>query len=193
MGTGARRATPTEERVIIAIDRAIYRIARHWVWVLNIVGVFMVGLPLLAPILESSGHRTLASFIYDPFGLICHQVPDRSFHILGYKMAYCERCFAIYGATLLLGLVYGASRRSMRPATILEVVVLNIPMALDGFTQLFGWRESTWELRVITGSLFALAVAWFVFPRLQNGFGEIQNTVEQRFERLVREGRAAPL
>ncbi|HEX7103798.1 MAG TPA: DUF2085 domain-containing protein [Nitrolancea sp.] len=193
MGTGARHATPTEERVIIAIDRAIYRIARHWVWVLNIVGVFMVGLPLIAPVLESSGHRTLASFIYDPFSLICHQVPDRSFHILGYKMAYCERCFAIYGATLLLGLVYGASRRSMRPATILEVVVLNIPMALDGFTQLFGWRESTWELRVITGSLFALAVAWFVFPRLQNGFGEIQNTVEQRFERLVREGRAAPL
>jgi predicted MFS family arabinose efflux permease len=66
-------------------------------------------------------------------------------------------------------------------------------MALDGFTQLFGWRESTWELRVVTGSLFALAVAWFVFPRLQRGFGEIQQTVEQRFERLVREGRAAPL
>jgi uncharacterized membrane protein len=193
MGTGARRATPTEERVIIAIDRAIYHIARHWVWVLNVVGLFMVGLPLLAPILESSGYGTLASIIYDPFSLICHQLPDRSFHILGYKMAYCERCFAIYGATLLLGLVYGASRRSMRPATLLEAAVLCIPMALDGFTQLFGWRESTWELRVVTGSLFALAVAWFVFPRLQRGFGEIQQTVEQRFERLVREGRAAPL
>lgn len=181
MGTGARRATPTEERVIIAIDRAIYHVARHWVWVLNIVGVLMVGLPLLAPTLESSGHHRLASLIYDPFSLICHQLPERSFHIFGYKMAYCERCFAIYGATLLLGLIYGASRRSMRPATILEAVVLSIPMAIDGFTQLFGWRESTWELRVVTGSLFALAIAWFVFPRLQSGFAEIAHTVEQRF------------
>lgn len=193
MGTGARRATPTEERVIIAIDRAIYHVARHWVWVLNVVGVFMVGLPLLAPILVSSNHQRLASLIYDPFSLICHQLPDRSFHIFGYKMAYCERCFAIYGVTLLLGLVYGASRRRMRPATILEAAILCIPMAIDGFTQLFGWRVSTWELRVLTGSLFALAVAWFVFPRLQSGFNEIADTVEQRFDRLVREGRTAPL
>jgi uncharacterized membrane protein len=193
MGTGTRRATPREERAIIAIDRAIYHLARHWVWVLNLVGAIMVGLPLLAPVLASSGHRTLANLIYDPFSLICHQLPDRSFHIFGYKMAYCERCFAIYGATLLLGLVYGASRRSMRPASVLEACLLSTPMAIDGFTQLFGWRESTWELRVITGSLFALAVAWFVFPRLQNGFGEIERTVEERFDRLVRDGRAAPL
>lgn len=193
MGSGARRTTPTEERVIIAIDRAIYHVARRWIWVLNIVGAFMVGLPLLAPFLASSGHHRFASVIYDPFSLICNQLPERSFHIFGYKMAYCERCFAIYGAMLLLGLIYGASRRSMRPATILEVFVLSLPMAIDGFTQLFGWRESTWELRVVTGSLFALAIAWFVFPRLQKGFAEIVQTVEERFDRLVREGRAAPL
>jgi hypothetical protein len=48
-------------------------------------------------------------------------------------------------------------------------------------------------LRVVTGSIFALAVAWFVFPRLQIGFGEIEETVAKRFDRLVREGRAAPL
>ena len=33
------------------------------------------------------------------------------------------------------------------------VVVLGLaPIAIDGFTQLFGWRESTNELRVITGA-----------------------------------------
>lgn len=193
METGARQAITREERFIIAIDRAIYHVARRWIWVLNIVGAFMFALPILAPMLKASSHQTLANLIYDPFSLICNQLPDRSFHILGYQMAYCERCFAIYGATLFLGLVYGASRRTTRPATILEAIVLSLPMAIDGFTQLFGWRESTWELRVVTGSLFALAVAWFVFPRLQLGFGEIVHIVEQRFDRLVREGRAAPL
>jgi hypothetical protein len=44
-------------------------------------------------------------------------------------------------------------------------------MALDGFTQLFGWRESTWELRVSTGLLFGLASGWLVLPHLDSAFG----------------------
>ena len=39
-------------------------------------------------------------------------------------------------------------------------------MALDGFPQLFGWRESTVELRTLTGALFGLASLWLVYPRL---------------------------
>src|ERR1700682_2051648 len=45
-------------------------------------------------------------------------------------------------------------------------------MAIDGFTQLFGWRESTWELRVVTGLLFGLASGWLVLPRLDAAFGQ---------------------
>ena len=42
-----------------------------------------------------------------------------------------------------------------------------LPMAVDGITQMFGWRESTWELRVITGTLFGLGNVWFVLPLMQ--------------------------
>jgi uncharacterized membrane protein len=41
-----------------------------------------------------------------------------------------------------------------------------MPMAVDGFTQLFGLRESTWQLRTLTGGLFGLACVWFGFPLL---------------------------
>ncbi len=37
--------------------------------------------------------------------------------------------------------------------------------ALDGLTQLVGWRESTWELRIATGVLFGIASGWFLYPR----------------------------
>jgi len=37
-------------------------------------------------------------------------------------------------------------------------------MAWDGTTQLFGWRESTWALRVITGTLFGGGTVWFALP-----------------------------
>jgi len=40
--------------------------------------------------------------------------------------------------------------RGLSPAQT-GVVLGLLPIALDGFTQLFGWRESTNELRVITG------------------------------------------
>ncbi len=193
MQSTIRVRSPREERIILGIDRAIYHVARHWIWLLNTVGVLFVGLPLLAPVLLAEGHRTMANMIYKPFHLICHQLPQRSFHIMGYKMAYCERDFAIYLGLLILGLVYGFSSRKIRPATLKELGLFCIPIAIDGFTQLFGWRESTWQLRVITGSIFAVGVAWVTFPRLEYGFREIVTTVEKRFERLAREGRVAPL
>jgi uncharacterized membrane protein len=87
-------------------------------------------------------------------------------------MAVCERDLAIYVGLLLVGLVY-ARRRGTRPRPLgfKWYCVLILPMAVDGFTQLFGWRESTWEQRVVTGLLFGLASAWLVLPRLDDAFG----------------------
>ncbi len=39
-------------------------------------------------------------------------------------------------------------------------------MAVDGFTQLVGWRESTVELRTLTGALFGAASVWLIYPRV---------------------------
>jgi uncharacterized membrane protein len=94
---------------------------------------------------------------------------------LGWKMAFCERDLAIYVGLLLVGLVF-ARQRDLRPASFGLYLVLVLPMAVDGFTQLFGWRESTWQLRVVTGLLFGLASAWLVLPRLDASFGLLPST-----------------
>ncbi|HYK85090.1 MAG TPA: DUF2085 domain-containing protein, partial [Ktedonobacteraceae bacterium] len=49
---------------------------------------------------------------------------------------------------------------------------LMLPMAWDGVTQMFGWRESTMELRVLTGTIFGLANIWFVLPLIQKTLDE---------------------
>jgi hypothetical protein len=42
-----------------------------------------------------------------------------------------------------------------------------VPIAWDGITQMFGLRESTWVLRVITGTLFGFGNVWFALPLMQ--------------------------
>jgi uncharacterized membrane protein len=46
-------------------------------------------------------------------------------------------------------------------------VLAMLPMALDGGTQLFGWRESNLGLRLLTGLIFGLATAWFLLPQIE--------------------------
>ena len=174
---------------------------RHWLSTVNMaLGVFIAG-ALLAPILAALGWRSAADGLYAAYRFTCHEWAFRSFFLfgadrpplavysqqqlanlgadpfsfigspdLGWKMAFCERDLAIYLALLAAGL-YFARWRHVRPASFLVYGILILPMALDGFTQLFGWRESTWELRVVTGLLFGLASAWLVLPRLDVAFG----------------------
>jgi len=172
---------------------------RHWLATLNVaLSTFLAG-ALAAPFLAAIGWQPGAQALYAAYHFTCHQWAFRSFFLfgpepvsvygqqqladqgldpfsfigssdLGWKMAFCERDLAIYVGLLAIGLVY-ARHRDMRPASFWLYGLLILPMAIDGFTQLFGWRESTWQLRVVTGLLFGLASAWLVLPRLDASFG----------------------
>jgi uncharacterized membrane protein len=174
---------------------------RHWLATVNAALAIFIAGALAAPMLTVLGWRSAADALYAAYHLTCHQWAFRSFFLfapgqppltvyshqhladlgtepfsfvgnpdLGWKMAFCERDLAIYVALLVAGLYY-AQRRGLRPASFLVYGILILPMALDGFTQLFGWRESTWELRVVTGLLFGFASGWLVLPRLDVAFG----------------------
>lgn len=181
------------EPLILRIDRKIYTFARHWLLVFNVTAFFFATMPIIIPLLASQGYTSLASWLHMSFGLMCHQMPERSFTLFGEQMALCHRMSAIYGATFIAGIGYAIVRDRLPPLSFRGMLFMAAPMAIDGFTQLFGLRESVWELRLLTGSLFALGVMWFALPRLEDGFREIRTVVETRFKRLVREGRGNPL
>jgi uncharacterized membrane protein len=172
-------------------------VARGWLPVLNgAVALFIAG-ALAAPLLGWAGSRDAADALYGIYRLTCHQWAFRSFFLfggqalyspeqlqalgvdpfgfvgqpgLGWKMAFCERDLAIYLAALVIGLAY-AAQRGLPHLSMSMYGLLILPMALDGFTQFFGWRESTWELRVITGLLFGGASVWLLYPRFDAAFG----------------------
>ncbi len=177
--------SPRMRAFVLKVDRGVLAVARHWLLTVNLMSGIFVGLPILGPWLRSHGFELPASVLYAAYALTCHQRPDRSFFVFGHKMCLCQRCMAIYGAVFVLGMFYGLVRRYARPLRLRWMLVLWAPMALDGFTQLFGWRESTWELRLITGALFGLSCIWMGFPYLEEGFAGIRRDLEARFARIA--------
>ncbi|MDE1797966.1 MAG: DUF2085 domain-containing protein, partial [Candidatus Micrarchaeota archaeon] len=86
--------------------------------------------------------------------------------VAGYKVPVCSRDVGIYGLMLLGGLAWPFVRKphSRRWPWIGWLVLALLPTAIDGFTQLFGWRESTNLLRLWTGAIMGLGMAFFLIP-----------------------------
>ena len=87
------------------------------------------------------------------FDYICHRKPGRSFFYKGRQFPVCARCtgFYISGITSIILLNFIPVPYSI--TTLLIGIILLIPCAIDGFTQLFEMRESINILRLITGLL----------------------------------------
>lgn len=179
--------SPRTRAFVLRVDRAVLAVARHWVLAVGIISGLYAGLPLLGPWLLSRGLTFPANVLYFFYGLTCHQLPARSFFVFGHKMCYCQRCCAIYSGVFVFGLLFPLVSRWVQPLRWRWMFLLWVPMALDGFTQLFGLRESTWELRVITGTLFALSCVWVAFPHLARAFAEMRGDLEARFRRVALE------
>ncbi|MBC3517186.1 DUF2085 domain-containing protein [Neobittarella massiliensis] len=77
----------------------------------------------------------------------CHQMPKRSFFIHGYQFPVCARCTGLLVGNILSILLIPV----IQPKAV--AVILLLPLALDGLTQLANWRESTNWLRFLTGVL----------------------------------------
>jgi uncharacterized membrane protein len=164
------------------IDRGVLALSRYWLGALIAYGAVLTALPVAAPMLKTSGLTSLSSPIYFAYSFICHQRPDRSFHIHGEQMAFCARDLAIFGGAVLVALLYGVYRRFARAREMptFMLVLTALPMAIDGLTQLAGFRESSWELRVLTGLLFSIGAGWFVLPRMEAGFASLRGDIALR-------------
>ncbi len=200
------------QRITWLVTRLLHGLSRHWLVVANLALALYIGLPLLAPVLMHAGHEGWGQAIHTLFYVTCHQLPERSFflfgpsavysraelvaltgepvslrfagnELVGYKMAVCERCAAIYGGWLLWGLLFGLVRHRLRPLSVRGVLLLLAPMAVDGFGQLLGAWESTWLSRTLTGLLFALAVVWFAYPYIEKGMRDMAREAQEMLAR----------
>ena len=148
----------------------------------------MVGVKTLEQV---TGFQNLA----DPFNI--SRLYARQFignATLGYKVAVCERCVAIYAAILLFGLIYGSLKRQIPSLHwMLWFLIGIVPIGIDGFWQLlsqFNWSwlvtympyyESTPFMRVLTGGLFGFMTAWFAFPSIEESMKDTREVLIKKF------------
>jgi hypothetical protein len=73
--------------------------------VATVFAIAWVMLVVAAPQLSPS----VAAFIYAFGSLICHQRPERSFHLAGAQLPVCARCLGIYMGVAIGSIVATAS------------------------------------------------------------------------------------
>lgn len=112
--------------------------------------------------------------------------------IVGYKIAICQRCLAIYGTMLMFGIFFDLSGRRLKPIPwYIWFLIGLVPLGLDGVSQLPSltggvlpaWlpsRESTPFYRVITGGLFGLTTVWYLYPYIEESMIETRNLLMKK-------------
>ena len=93
-------ATRKSDRLTRLVNRAVYRLAKHWLALLSIAWGLYAGLPLLAPVLMNAGWTTPAKIIYTVYRPACHQRPERSFFLGGPQVAYTPEELVAAGLSL---------------------------------------------------------------------------------------------
>ena len=123
--------------------------------------VMWLMLILMSPVALASGRlSTLTLAVYHAGSLVCHQRPERSFHLAGAQLPVCARCFGLYlsGA---VGLVVGSRRRgSISAATSrLLLVMAALPIAVTVALEWLGLIHTTNIVRMLTGLPLGFAAA----------------------------------
>ena len=164
-------------------------LAKHWLFIFTVLVLLFI-IPIVGySYLMSTGNpilQSIAHVIFVLYKVTCHQLPERSLFVFGYQMTVCSRCFAIYAAFLAGCIAFAFVRKRLKIWSLKYFVILCIPMAIDGFAQLFGvplprgigpgfeliWSaESTNLFRIITGVIFGFGCAMYVLPYLEEIFG----------------------
>jgi len=157
------------------------------IWIFTTtVALLILGLIIGAPLAEAHGHSSFAFAVYKAFGFVCHQIPERSFHVAGYKFAVCSRCTGLYSGFAGAALVYPLTRSLKQTDTPrgLWLILAAVPLAIDFALGYFSIWSNTHLSRFSTGALLGAVAVFYVMP----GLIELASMVKPCFDRkLLRE------
>ncbi|GHO45527.1 DUF2085 domain-containing protein [Ktedonospora formicarum] len=163
----ARRQNRVSRALTDFSDKSASFLTKHWAKIITSVLGILVFAAISVPFLSYLGLDVISKPIFYTLHYVCAQIPSHSFYIFGHQLGMCARNFSIYASMFVGSLIFTLSGNRMRGIPWWAWILLMVPIALDGFTQMFGLRESSWELRLLTGTLFGFGNVWFALPMMQ--------------------------
>jgi uncharacterized membrane protein len=150
--------------------------ARLWHIVFVCATAAWAGALVLAPVVVGSAHvsrldAALLTAVYAAGGAICHQLPARSFHLLGAQLPVCARCTGIYAGAALMASIGGARARTAAGGRESSRLILALAVLPSAATLVFEWTTGVapgnWT-RFAAGLPIGAAVAWLVRSAAEN-------------------------
>jgi uncharacterized membrane protein len=139
------------------------------VWLVGCAVTLGWVLLIIAPaIAKANGLTGASSPLYSFFSLMCHQMPERSFHIEGEKFGVCSRCFGVYFGLFFGFVIYPLWRRieETEPISRIWLFLSLVPIGIDWFLGVSGIWENTYTSRFVTGLILGVACATFIVPAI---------------------------
>lgn len=152
------------------ISQPMLAVMRRQAWKVWVVGLAIVSLwssaIVVAPVTKLAGLSSISQPIYSFFHYICHQIPERSFHIADEQFGVCSRCSGVYFGIFLGFALYPLWRRieEVEPLARVWLFLSMVPIAVDWSLTVLGIWENTQLTRVMTGLILGVACATYIVP-----------------------------
>jgi uncharacterized membrane protein len=172
-------ASPSSKEALHARDSRIYVV----VWSLLASFALLIAIATVAaPAALARGHAGFSDVIYQGFSYLCHQIPERSFHLAGHPFAVCSRCTGLYAGFAFATLALPLTRSLKRTDTphVIWLLLSAVPLAIDFGLTYFGIWENNHFTRVTTGALFGAVAAIYVVPGLIELSANVQRRLSQK-------------
>lgn len=136
-----------------------------WIIGFSVVFVWVFAI-LLAPAAAANSLESVSNPIYSFFSYLCHQIPERSFHIESHAFAVCSRCFGVYFGLLAGFIIYPFffKLENTEPLPRVWLFLSLVPVSIDWLLGVFGIWENTYLSRFSTAMILGVACAIFVIP-----------------------------
>lgn len=138
-----------------------------WLIATAVIVVWLL-LIVLPPLFAAGGNLSISSPLYFFFSHICHQMSDRSFHLLEHQLAVCSRCFGVYVGLMVGLMVYPLWRRveNIDPLPRIWLFASMVPIAIDWSLGVLDIWANNHASRFITGLILGVGCATYIVPAL---------------------------
>lgn len=146
-------------------------VGTRWAVAITAGALLWVLLLVAAPLARARGGpaSTAAHAVYLGARPICHQRPERSFHLAGVALPGCARCSGLYLAGAVAALAAWGGRRppSVPRRSRLVLAAASLPMALSVGTEMAGLAAGSNAGRMLSALPLGAAAGWIFIRSLR--------------------------